>query len=82
MAKEVMRKAPAFASLAQNYGVNVANVVEAIRQPIYDTVTYAAAGQTNLTFFALPIGQGGKTKVDTNMTTAGSLPAPRTDRPT
>lgn len=77
MAKEVMRKAPAFASLAQNYGVNVANVVEAIRQPIYDTVTYAAAGQTNLTFFALPIGQGGKTKVDTNMTTAGSLPAPQ-----
>lgn len=74
---EQMRKAPAFASLARNFGVNVANVVEAIRQPLYDTVAYAAAGQTTLTFFALPIGQGGKTKVDTNMTNAGMLPAPQ-----
>jgi len=77
MAQDFIRKAPAFVNLARNYGVNVANVVEAIRQPLFDTVAYAAAGQTNLTFFALPIGQGGKTKVDTNMTTAGSLPAPQ-----
>lgn len=72
-----MRKAPAFVNLARNYGVNVNNVVEAIRQPLYDTVAYAAAGQTNLTFFATPIGQGGKTKVNTNMTNASTLPAPQ-----
>lgn len=74
---EQMRKAPAFASLARNFGVNVANVVEAIRQPLFDTLTYAAAGQTSLTFFSTPIGQGGKTKVDTNLTNAGMLPAPQ-----
>lgn len=77
MAQDITRKAPAFMTLARNYGVNVSNVVEAIRQPLFDTVAYAAAGQTALTLFALPIGQGGKTKVDTNMTTAGSLPAPQ-----
>lgn len=77
MAQEIMRKAPAFVNLAKNYGVNVANVVEAIHQPLFDTLTYAAAGQTTLTFFSLPIGQGGKTKVDTNLTNAGMLPAPQ-----
>lgn len=47
---------------------------EAIRQSLYDYQTYAAAGQTQLTFFALPVGQGGKTNSDTNMTLAGQLP--------
>ncbi len=27
-------------------------------QPLYDSVTYAAAGQTTLRFFAVPKGQG------------------------
>ncbi|MGH8742870.1 MAG: hypothetical protein ACREUY_01175 [Burkholderiales bacterium] len=54
---------------------------EAIGNTLYDSVAYAAAGQTQLTFFALPIGQGTgfaggtKTLMDTNMRNPGSLPA-------
>lgn len=48
---------------------------ETIRQTLYDFQAYAQAGQTQLTFFALPVGQGGKTLSDTNMTLAGQLPA-------
>ena len=55
-----------------------------IYAPLYDSVTYPAAGSTQLTFFALPIGQGTtsapsatgtKTEADTNLTNAGLLPA-------
>lgn len=54
---------------------------EAIRQSLYDFQSYVAAGQTVLTFFALPQGQGvgfgggAKTLTDTNMTLASQLPA-------
>jgi len=58
------------------YAVNRKDQMEVIRQSLYDFQAYAMAGQTSLTFFSLPIGQGGKTKADTNLTTAGSLPAP------
>lgn len=47
---------------------------EAIRTTLYDTQAYAAAGVTQLSFFSLPIGQGGKTLSDTNMNLAGQLP--------
>jgi hypothetical protein len=47
---------------------------EAIRQSLYDFQVYASAGQSQLTFFALPVGQGSKTASDTNMTLAGQLP--------
>ncbi len=47
---------------------------EAIRQSLYDYQAYAAAGANQLTFFALPIGQGGKTLSDTNLNLAGQLP--------
>jgi len=46
-----------------------------LRSSLYDFQTYAAAGQTSLTFFQVPVGQSGKTKADTNMEQAGSLPA-------
>lgn len=54
---------------------------EAIRQSLYDYQAYAAAGQTVLTFFTNPLGQGVgfgggvKTLTDTNMNLAGQLPA-------
>lgn len=51
---------------------------EAIRQPLYDYQSYAAAGQTSLNFFQTPIGSGGKTISDTNMDLAGSLPQGKT----
>jgi len=58
------------------YNVNRAGQVEAIKASLYDFQTYAQAGQTQLQFFQTPKGQGGKTFADTNMTLAGSLPAP------
>jgi hypothetical protein len=47
---------------------------EAVRQTLYDFQAYAQAGQTQLTFFALPIGQSSKTLSDTNMSLSGQLP--------
>lgn len=48
---------------------------EAIRQSLYDYQALAATAVTQLTYFALPIGQSSKTLSDTNMTLAGQLPA-------
>jgi hypothetical protein len=67
--------------------VNKLGSVEIVRQSLYDTIIYPTAGLTNMTFFALPQGQGitsapggaagVKSIVDTNMTLAGQLPAPQ-----
>lgn len=48
---------------------------ETIRQTLYDFQAYAAAGHSQLNFFAVQAGQSGKTLSDTNMTLAGQLPA-------
>lgn len=40
---------------------------------IYDTVTLVT-GATKLDFFSVPVGQGGKTLADTNLTLPGQLP--------
>ena len=68
-----MDRLPDMQELAK-YGVN-RDQWEGIRQTLYDTQAYAAAGATQLTFFAVPKGQGGKTLSDTNLTLAGQLPA-------
>lgn len=71
-----MGRAPlSLAQLAQ-YNPNRPDATEAIWQPFYDFTTYAAAGQTSLSFFQSPQGAGGKTYADTNMTLAGQFPAP------
>lgn len=57
----------------QKYNVNLQEF-EQIRQSLYDSVTYPAAGATSLRFFQLPIGQAGKTLEDTNLQLAGQLP--------
>jgi len=62
---------------AQQYTVNRSQEYEVTRQSLYDFQSYAGAGQTSLTFFQIPIGQGGKTLADTNMELAGQLPAPK-----
>lgn len=66
-------------SVAQlrEFAVNKADEFEITRQTLYDTLTYNAAGQSNLTFFQNPVGQAGKTLEDTNMEAAGQLPAPK-----
>ena len=61
----------------QQYNVNRAGSIEAVRASLYDFQTYAAAGQTSLTFFQVPQGQSGKTKADTNMEAAWRLAAPK-----
>ncbi len=58
----------------KRYAVSQKDNVEVVRQTLYDSATYAAAGQTSLSFFQNPIGQNGKTKADTNMENAGQLP--------
>lgn len=70
----------------QSYAVVRPDVVEAVRQPLYDRLLYPNAGINELRFFQQPIGQGvstasgnaANTKAleDTNMTGAGSLPKP------
>lgn len=64
---------PNMAQLGQ-YNVTLPGY-EAITQTLYDFQAYPALGQTSLTFFAVPVGQSGKTLEDTNMTLAGQLPA-------
>jgi hypothetical protein len=63
---------------------SLGDILDVIIEPRYDTVTILAAGALNLTYFALPIGQGAtnfgaatvtKSLADTNMDLAGQLPA-------
>lgn len=68
-------RAPSLTQLEQ-YNVNVEGQPEVIYQPIYDFQVYPAAGFTELAFFAVPEGQGGKTFDDTNMSLAAALPVP------
>lgn len=48
---------------------------EILRNSFYDSAEYPAAGVTQLTFFSQPVGGGGRTLSDTNMTLAGQIPA-------
>lgn len=67
---------PSFADIS-GYAVNRGGEYEGVRQSLYDFQTYPAAGATQLSFFQVPQGQGGKTLDDTNLEVAGSLPAPK-----
>ena len=72
----------------QSYQVNLPGSSEVIRQRLYDFQLYPTAGQAQLSFFQLPIGQGitsaqggavgsAKTYADTNMENSGALPRPK-----
>lgn len=61
----------------QSYNVNRAGQPEVIWQPQYHYQSYAMAGQTQLTFFQVPLGQSGTTKADTSMVSAGQFPRPQ-----
>lgn len=81
-----MERIPSLEELAQ-YSVNRRGEKEGIRQSLYDFQIYPAGGATQFTFFAQPQGAGlssspgfagnAKRLADTNMTIAGSLPAPQ-----
>jgi hypothetical protein len=70
---------PSFSQLSA-FAVNAAGW-EAIRQSLYDSIAYPAAGLNTAAFFQLPVGQGvgfgggPKSLSDTNMQLAGQLPA-------
>jgi hypothetical protein len=57
----------------------MAGVREIITQPFYDSLTVAAnaAFPAQTTLFQTPVGQAGRTYLQTNMTQAGILPAPQ-----
>jgi hypothetical protein len=70
------------------YKVNRPGNAEVVRQRLYDYQLYPTAGQAQMNFFALPMGQGitsslgavvgtAKTYADTNMEVAGQLPSPK-----
>jgi hypothetical protein len=70
------------AALSQHM-VRIPGTQDEIYAPLYDSIVYPAAGSNQLTFFALPIGQGvtsapggagAKTENDTNLSNAGLLP--------
>ncbi len=69
--------APFSLNKMKRFDVNRAGAVEALWAPLYDFQTYPAAGVNELIFFQVPQGQGGKTRDDTNIEIAGSLPAPK-----
>lgn len=50
------------------------NMQDIIYEPLYDTLTYPAAGASELAFFQEGIGRNGKTIVQTNMETNGTIP--------
>jgi len=71
----------------KNYAVNRPGSAEVIGQSLYDFQIYPTAGATRFSFFQLPQGQGlsaspgnanaVKGLADTNMESAGQLPAPK-----
>lgn len=75
------KKVPNLGRVRQQYAVNRAGEDEGVWYPIYDRQLYPAAGAAVLTFFQTPVGgvRGGValTYEDTNMTNAGTLPAPQ-----
>jgi hypothetical protein len=60
----------------ERYRANQADQLEILYAPIYDTLTYAQAGQAVLNYFQVP-ASGTKTLADTNMVLGGQLPAPQ-----
>jgi hypothetical protein len=68
-----MKRALGLDALSQ-YAVNRAGEVEELSWSLYDFTAYAAAGQSNLSFFQTPNGSGGKVLEDTNMDLAGQIP--------
>lgn len=78
--------APQWSELG-TFAVMRPDAVEAVRQPLYDSLLYPTAGATQFRFFQTPQGQGlsaspgqaNQTKglSDTNMELAGQLPSPK-----
>lgn len=75
MASQRGLNAPSVKAATLRGRVTSPNLVGATWWPLFDSQVLAAAGAQSQTFFAQPIGQGGKTATDTNMELAGQIPA-------
>jgi hypothetical protein len=53
----------------------IPGVGDVLTQPLYDEITIANAGTAQAVFFTQPVGQGGKTLLNTNMQLAGQIQA-------
>ncbi len=66
-----------FDHLVRHRNPNLDGVVESITYSLYDQVSFAqSAAFTRTIRFQSPLGQAGKTKAQTNLSIAGSLPTP------
>ncbi len=70
----ILAAIPLYQDLSK-YAISVPGAKEGVGWTLFDSVAYAQAGQTQLTFFQIPQGQSSKTFADTNMVAAGQLPA-------
>ncbi|MGH7487925.1 MAG: hypothetical protein ACREMY_20340, partial [bacterium] len=67
-----------FGRLPKHQNPIVSGLLDVINQPMYDSVSFAAAAaMAKTTLFQTPIGQSGKTLAQTNMTKAGQLEQPQ-----
>jgi len=66
----------------QKAGGRIKGFLERRWEPLFDTLSIAAGAYntSDTTFFSVPQGSAAKTKSDTNMVTAGQLPAPQVMR--
>lgn len=75
MANNPGMSAPNVRTASRRGRVNVPGMAGAVWWPLFDKQTLAAAAVAQQTFFAVPIGQAGKTATDTNMELAGQIPS-------
>lgn len=62
-------------ALPKPKAASIKGIIDRQEWTYYDFQTYAAAGQSTLTFFQNPVGFNGRTKEDTNFPGAGQLPS-------
>ncbi len=58
-----------------NRYLNPGTTYDPLRQPLYDRVVQATPATGTIQFFQVPVGQAGKTELDTNMRLAGQIPS-------
>jgi len=69
---------PRLSTVARKFSVNRKGAVESVWQPLYHYQVVAGTTlPSQLTYFQNPVGSGGLTFADTNVESAGQMPAPK-----
>jgi len=69
---------PRLSTVSRKYSVNRKGAVESVWQPLYHYQDVpSGAFPSQLTYFQNPVGSGGLTFADTNVESAGQMPAPK-----